>query len=447
MARLVRFRVLEGIAVVTLDAPPVNALSAKLRAGLWDVIERIDANDDINGAVLLGSDRMFSAGADIREFAGAPAPPSLGQLCARIEGCTKPVIAAAQGLALGGGAEVMLAAHYRLASPEGRIGLPEVSLGLVPGAGGTQRLPRLIGADRALQMIVSANVIDAVAAHSVGLIDAVVKGDLASGAITFARRLVARGQGPRRTCDQRKHLINGRAHLDVIAKARETFATSPLHAVERAIDCIEVAPLLPFETALEFEGDAFMRCLDNPQSVALRHLFMAERKIDDALIERDGSAFRPVVPMGKAVVARLSGAMRKAADFLVSQGTSEAKIDSAMVAYGFRTGPFGGKQAGPENDQIARRLIAAMVVEGAACVAQQAVQRASDVDALAAHGLGFPRRKGGPMRAAQSLGLIELRKDMRVWAEDSEVWAVPELLDEAIKDARGFDAIGVLVLS
>jgi len=334
----------------------------------------------------------------------------------------------------------MLAAHYRLASPDGRIGLPEVSLGLVPGAGGTQRLPRLIGAQRALQMIISTNAIDATAAHSAGLIDGVVQGDLASGAVTFARHLLERDQGPRRTCDQRKHFTDGRAHQDVIAKARDAFASNPLHAVERAVDCVEMAPLLPFETAMAFEADAFARCMEHSQSLALRHLFIAERKIDDALMERDGTAFRPVAPMGKAVVARLRGAMRKAAEFLVKQGATETEIDGAMVAYGFRKGPFGTKEAGQPNDAISYKLLAAMMVEGAACLAEQAVQRASDVDALAAHGLGFPRRKGGPMRASQSLGLIALRKDMREWAKEADIWAVPELLNEAIKDARGFDA-------
>ena len=447
MASLVRFRVLEGIAVVTLDAPPVNALSTRLRAGLWEVFERIDGNDDIKAVAFLASGALFSAGADIREFGIQPKPPSLSQVCSRIEGGTKPVVAATHGLTLGGGVELLLAAHYRLAAPQGQIGLPEVSLGLVPGAGGTQRLSRLIGAERALEMIISTNTIDAAAAHGLGLIDEIVQGDLASGAVSFARNLLARGQGPRRTCDQRKHFADGHAHQVVIAQARETCKSNPLHAVARAIDCVEAAPLLPFDAALDLEADAFVRCLGHPQSLALRHLFVAERKIDAALIERVDTAFRPVAPMGKAVVARLRGAMKKAAEVLVLHGRTEVEIDGATVSYGFRKGPFGGKDAGPRNDDISRRLLAALVVEGAACVDEQVVRRPSDVDALAAHGMEFPRHKGGPMRAAQSLGLIGLRNDMRAWAEDDAIWTVPALLDDAIKDARGFDATGVLVLS
>ncbi|MCF2870301.1 enoyl-CoA hydratase-related protein [Octadecabacter sp. G9-8] len=442
MARLVRFRVLEGIAVVTLDAPPVNALSGPLRAGLWEVLTRIDANDDIKAAVLMASGRMFSAGADIREFGAPERQPSLPQLCDRIEACTKPVVAAIHGQALGGGAEIALAAHFRLADAEARIGLPEVALGLIPGAGGTQRLTRLIGAKRALQMIISTNSIDSTSAHRIGLIDGLVQGDLGSGAIAFAKRLVERGQKPRRTSENRSQFKDARAHQSAIAEARTALRDNPLHAPLRAVDCVEAAAVLPFQAALAFEADAFARCLDHPQSVALRHVFMAERKIDNALIERDGTAFRPVDPMGKSIVQRLRKAMRAAADHLVENGASEAQVDGAMVAYGFRKGPFGSKDNSTANDTIARQLIAALVAEGGACVEENAVQRPSDIDVLAVHGLGFPRRMGGPLRAVQTTGLIGLRTSMREWAENSDIWAVPMMLDDAIKDARGFDALG-----
>jgi len=376
MARLVRFRVLDGVAVVTLDAPPVNALSKPIRGGLWEVFGRINENDDIKAAVLMASGRMFSAGADFREFDSKAGEPSLPQLCNRIEACTKPVIAAIHGQALGGGAELVLAAHYRLASPDARIGLPEVALGLIPGAGGTQRLPRLIGAERALQMMISTSAIDAGSAHRVGLVDGIVQGDLGSGAIAFAQDLVAKGQGPRPTRSNRTHLIDARTFQAAIAKVRTSLAQNPLHAPQRVVDCVEACALLPFDAALAFEEDAFER------------------------------------------------------------------IDAAMLAYGFRKGPFGGKDAGSNDDEIARRLMAALVVEGLACLAEQAVQRPSDIDALAVHGLGYPRRCGGPLRAAQTDGLIALRKDMRIWTEQSDIWMVPELLDEAIKDAKGFDALG-----
>ncbi|AGI66982.1 putative enoyl-CoA hydratase family protein [Octadecabacter antarcticus 307] len=442
MARLVRFRILDGVGIATLDAAPVNALSAPLRAGLWEAFSRIDANPDVKAAVLIASGRMFSAGADIRELDGSAKQPSLAQLCDRIEACTKPVVAAVHGSALGGGAELLLAAHYRLAAPDAKIGLPEVALGLVPGGGGTQRLPQLIGAARALQMMISTAMIDASVAHRSQLVDAIVQGDLASGAIAFALNLIEQGKGPRQTRDNRSHLMEGLAYSAAIAKGRAALAGNPLHAPERVLDCVEAAGLLPFDAGLAFEADAFARCLAHPQSIALLHVFMAERKIDSALIKREGTAFRPVDPMGKSVVRRLRKAMRTAAEHQVLGGASVDDVDGAMVAYGFRAGPFGRKGDAVQNDTIARRLVAALLVERAACVAENAVQRASDIDALAVHGLGFPRRAGGPMRAMQSAGLIGVRKDLRVWGEDSTIWAAPDLVDQAIKDARGFDALG-----
>ena len=442
MARLVRFRVLDGIAVVTLDAPPVNALSQPIRGGLWEVFGRINDNDDIKAAVLMASGRMFSAGADFREFEGPVGQPSLPQVCNRIEACRKPVIAAVHGQALGGGAELMLASHYRLATPDARIGLPEVALGLLPGAGGTQRLPRLIGAERALQMIVSTSSIDAGIAHRMGLVDGLVQGDLGSGAIAFAQNLIAKGEGPRPTRDNRSRMKYARAYQDEITKARTSLADNPLHAPQRVLDCVEAAALLPFDAALALEEDAFERCMRHPQSVALRHMFLAERKVDAALIERDGAAFKPVDPMGKSTVQRLRRAWRRAGQYLIDHhGKSEADIDAAMRAYGFRRGPFGAREGSAQDEEISLRLMAALVVEGLACVDEQAVQRPSDIDALAVHGLGYPRRHGGPLRAAQTHGLVALRTKMRDWAEESDLWAVPKLLDEAVKDAKGFDAL------
>lgn len=441
MARVVRFRVLDGVAVVTLDAPPVNALSAPLRAGLWDVLGRCGENPDIKAIVITATGKMFSAGADIREFGATARPPSLPQLCDLIETHSKPVVVAVQGQALGGGAEVALAAHYRIATQDARLGLPEVSLGLVPGAGGTQRLTRLIGAEPALQMMLSTSSMDSAAAHRLGLVDAVVQGDIASGAIAFARHLIQGGQGPRRTRDNRAHLTDGRAHQGVVGKARATLSHNPLYAPARVIDCVEAAGLLPFDAGLAFEADAFARCMDHPQSVALRHVFMAERKIDSVLLDRRDGGFHPVAPMGMGVLQRLRGALRSAANHLVQTGTSKGDIDAALQSYGFRKGVFDADGAPKENQQIIGAILGALVAEGGVCVQDQAVQRPSDIDALCVHGLGFPRHMGGPMRAAQSVGLIRLRQDMRNLAQDNPIWTVPELVDAAIKDARGFDAL------
>ncbi|MEL6959189.1 MAG: enoyl-CoA hydratase-related protein [Pseudomonadota bacterium] len=441
MARVVRFRVLDGIAVVTLDAPPVNALSPEVRAGLWEAFGRIADNDDISAAVLVAEGALFSAGADIREFDATPVPPSLSQLCSRIEDCTKPVVAGLHGQVLGGGAELALAAHYRLATEDVRFGLPDVSLGLVPGGGGTQRLPRLIGPERALQLLISTQSIDSAAAHQIGVLDGKVDGDLTSAVVRFAQGLVAAGKGPRPTRKDRRFLKDGRAYQTQVTKARAALAQNPLHAPQRVIDCVEAAALLPFEAGLALEEDALARCLAHPQSIALRHVYVAERQADSALLDREGAAFKPVEPMGKSAVQRLRTALRSAADDLVSLGHADpARIDGALIDYGFRKGPYGGKDAA-RDAALARRLVAAMMVEGAGLVEEGAVQRPSDVDALAVHGMGFPRRQGGPMRAAQTMGLLQLRQDMREWESDSARWAAPELLNRAVLEAGGFDAV------
>jgi len=414
MARLVRFRVIEGIAVVTLDAPPVNALSLNLRRGLWETLARIEEQSDIKGAVLMASGAMFSAGLDIRELDGEQSQPSLSQLCTKIEDCSKPIAAAISGQALGGGTELILACHYRLGGPDARV--------------------------RALQLMISTQSVDSGSAHRTGLFDGIVQGDLASGGVAFVQNVLEGGEGLIRTRDKRKHFADGPGYSAAIAKAKTALAKNKLFAPHRIIDCVEAAWLLPFDAGLIFEQDAFARCLDNPQSTALRHVFMAERKIDAALVKRSGNAFNPVEPIGKSVVQRLRSTMEAAAKHMVRNGADQNEIDEAMVAYGLRKGPFGGKTAGLANPGLARQIVAALMVEGAACVEQGAVQRPSDIDALAVHGIGFPRRHGGPMRSAQTGGLIALRKDMRVWAADSEIWAVPDLLDQAIKDAAGFDA-------
>ncbi|NBD29406.1 MAG: hypothetical protein GVY31_05135 [Alphaproteobacteria bacterium] len=443
MARQVRFRVLDGVAIVSLDAPPVNALSTHVRSALWHVFQRIESQSEIRAAVLRAEGALFSAGADIREL-GLPhwAEPTPRQLCDLIESCSKPVVACLHGQALGGGAELLLAAHYRVSDAGGRLGLPEVSLGLLPGAGGTQRLPRLAGAELALRLMVSGQSIPAPDALRLGLLDGIVEGDPASGAVAFARKLVAEGKGPRPTRDRRDRLADARSYQAHVAKGRRDLAQSPLFAPHLIADCVEAAALLPFEAGQAFEQDAFDRCRAHPQSLALRHVFLAERRIDKALLRREDGAFKPTDPDGRAVVLRMRKALRAAAQALVdSTDMDAARIDAAMVAYGFRKGIFGGKPDPADGAAIMRRLVAALISEGAAVMAEGQVARPSDIDAMAVHGLGYPRRMGGPCRAAQTMGLIGLRSDMRGWAEENPIWAPPTMLDEAIKQAAGFDAL------
>ena len=178
------------IAVVTVNNPPVNALGTAVRQGLFAAMEQVDADDAIKAAIIIGSGRTFPAGADIREFGQSPQPPALWEVCTRIEETTKPVIAALHGTALGGGLEISLGAHYRIADPKARVGLPEVLIGVMPGAGGTIRLPRLIGHSRAMDLILTGRAVDAQEALQMGLANRLVEdGEALAGAIELATLL------------------------------------------------------------------------------------------------------------------------------------------------------------------------------------------------------------------------------------------------------------------
>ena len=269
----VRGRLHDGVLVVTIDSPPVNATSASVRAGLLAAVEAANADAGIAALVLTGAGKIFIGGADIREFGQPAVDPILPDVISAIENSGKVVVAAINGAALGGGLEVALGAHARIAAPSASLGLPEVKLGLVPGAGGTQRLPRLIGADKALDMITSGRALKAQDALSVGLVDRIAAGTLLDEAIAFARSLT--GAPPRRTgrlpVPVTDRAAFERARDAVLAKARG--ATAPREAarlVELSIDHL-------LEAGLAEERATFLKLRDSEEAAALRHLFFAER--------------------------------------------------------------------------------------------------------------------------------------------------------------------------
>ncbi len=447
MSRQVKFRVKDGVAIVTLAHPPVNALGTEMRQGLWDVFGRIATHDQVRAVIVIAEGDLFSAGADIREFGAKPARPTLRQVFDRIEDCPHPVVAGLHGATLGGGAELALACHYRLAAPGSMIGLPEVTLGLVPGAGGTQRLPRLIGAEAALALMLGGRTISVDEARKAGLIDGIAAGHLPSVAFSFASELAQKGAGPRPTRARRDGMVDGAAYLAKVTERRKALATSRFFAPKQVIDCVEAALLLPFEAGQAFEADAFDRCRTNPQSRALRHMFVAERRIADDLLPRaDGP--RTPTPAAEPILRQLRGALGAASAHLAQGGGDRDQIDSAALAFGLAHTPFSGGTpgaTGPEVEMIQRRLIAAMMAEGARMVGTGIVPRASDIDALAVHGMGFPRWRGGPMKAAHLMGLLPLMREMEGWAQESSLWSVPRLLREAVKYADGFDALPLVV--
>src|SRR5438105_4142682 len=279
------------VAVVTVDNPPVNALKHEVRAGLAEALGQARDDGAVKAVVIACAGRTFFAGADITEFGKPPQAPSLHDVIAAIEAMPKPVIAALHGTALGGGFELALACHFRVAAPGARVGLPEVKLGLLPGAGGTQRLPRLVGPEKALQMIVTGEPIGAAEAGGDGIIDEIVEGDLTAAAIDFARRVVREGRPLRLVRDREERLIG-----EGFADAAEML-TRRLRGREAPAACVEAvrnAIVLPFEEGLKREAELFRKLVAGAQSKAQRHIFFAEREAAKVPGIPEGTKPRPI---------------------------------------------------------------------------------------------------------------------------------------------------------
>jgi 3-hydroxyacyl-CoA dehydrogenase len=278
MAEAVSVEIVDGIAIVTVDNPPVNALSAAVRVGLLEAVERVGTDPALRGMVVAGQGRAFIAGADITEFNRPPVPPALGDVILALERCPKPVVAAIHGVALGGGYEVALGCDLRLVGPRAKIGLPEVKLGILPGAGGTQRTPRLIGAEAALRMITSGEHIPAAEAVSRGLADELVEGDLLSAARAAVDRLAAAPLPPR--VGQRSERLTAPGAREAFEAAAKTLAGRAAQEpqIARIIDSIRNTFELPLEAGLAKEREYNGPLRDSPQSKALRYAFFAERE-------------------------------------------------------------------------------------------------------------------------------------------------------------------------
>ncbi|MGJ4901486.1 3-hydroxyacyl-CoA dehydrogenase NAD-binding domain-containing protein [Bradyrhizobium sp. HKCCYLRH2060] len=267
------------IGIVTIDSPPVNALSAAVRGGILDNVKAAIDDPAIKAIVLTCGGRTFIAGADITEFGKPPKPPALNDVLSTIENSPKPVIAAIHGTALGGGLEVALACHYRVATKEAKLGLPEVKLGLLPGAGGTQRLPRAVGPELAVKMIVAGDPIGAAEALKAGLIEEIVEGP-ASGGEAFARKVVAENRPLRKLRDDDSKIAAAKADRSIFtnAVAAITKKSRGLEAPFAAADAVGYAIDLPFDEGLKREREGFLKLLTSDQSKAQRYAFFAERE-------------------------------------------------------------------------------------------------------------------------------------------------------------------------
>jgi 3-hydroxyacyl-CoA dehydrogenase len=289
------------IAVLTLNSPPVNALSAGVRDGLALGVNQAMADPAVKAIVLICEGRTFIAGADITEFGGAMKGASLLEVQNTIENSTKPVIAAIHGTALGGGLEVALTCHYRVAVPSARCGLPEVNLGLLPGAGGTQRLPRIVGAQKALEMMTSGQHVPAKSCLEIGLVDELVEeGKLRDGALAFAKKVLAEGRPLKRVRDLNDKMKADRAHPEIFEAFRKANARKfrGFLAPEYNIRCIEAAVNLPFDEGLAVERKLFGELMGGTQSAAQRYSFFAERQAQKIPDVPDDTPVIPVNSVG-----------------------------------------------------------------------------------------------------------------------------------------------------
>ena len=271
----------DDVLVITIENPPTGALSSEVRQHLWSEIEAADADETIVGIVITGGDKMFATGAGLQEESGEETQ-SLAALCDRIEACSKPVAAAIAGSALGGGLEVALAAHLRIATPAARLGAPDITLGVLPNAGGTQRLPKVIGGVAALKLLLSGRAVSGDVAKKLGLVDVLESGDLVSAAIAQVTHAAKSDAPLLKSSVRRDRLGEGTDFLEAVATHRRAAESSPLDAPMRMIECVEAALLLPYDVGRGIEETAFEDLVGSEHSKSLRHIFAAERQLQAA---------------------------------------------------------------------------------------------------------------------------------------------------------------------
>jgi 3-hydroxyacyl-CoA dehydrogenase len=284
MSDLVQLSKSGDIAIITINNPPVNALGPGVPEGIAQAVEQIEKDDSVKAAVLIGAGATFVAGADIKEFGKIvsgqrPRGEGLRPLLSRIENCRKPIVMAIHGNAFGGGLELAMAGHYRVAAPAAQVGQPEVKLGIIPGAGGTQRLPRLAGVAKAVQMCAQGNPVSAREALDAGILDRIIEGDLLAGAVSFAWEIV--GKPAPRARDRNNRLGTPEENQPIFVAARDLARKKQrgMIAPTAAIDSVEAATRLPFDEGLDYEQKRFMDCLFSDQSKALIHVFFGEREV------------------------------------------------------------------------------------------------------------------------------------------------------------------------
>jgi len=307
MTQLLDYAVEGGVAVLSMNHPPTNALTAELRAAVYDALQTALADKMVGAIALLGSGAEFSAGRDYSELGKPIAHPNLAELCAAIETAGKPVVAGLSGAVMGGGLELAWACHYRVALSSTQVAMPEVALGVMPGAGGTQRAPRLLGADTALNILLSGVMMPITSAEVAGMVDEIVEGDLREATVLFALNCIAKYKPARPTADATGGIADFQAFQAGVSKWEKRIDPRGQDAALAILECVKAAPLLPFEVGLEFERERFEELVTSDQSRALRHVALAERRAT-RLPEMHQADPRPVKILGVVVGADRVGA-------------------------------------------------------------------------------------------------------------------------------------------
>lgn len=339
MSDLVQLTNTDGIAIVTINNPPVNALSSAVASGIAAAVAQIEKDDTVEAVVFIGAGRTFIAGADIKEFGERTSGKvicreSLKPLLMRIEDLSKPVVMALHGTAFGGGLELAMAGHYRIALPGTQVGQPEVKLGIIPGAGGTQRLPRMAGVAKAVEMCAQGAPVSAEDALKSGILDRFVQGDLLTTAIAFAKEVAAKPSP--KTRERNDKLGTPEQNATIFTAARETARRKQrgLLAPIAAIDAIESATKLPFEDGCQIEEELFTRCLFSDQSKALIHAFFGERevvKIPDVPKDTPTLSIKSVGVVGAGTMGGIAMVFVNAGIPVLLKETDQAALDRGLA--------------------------------------------------------------------------------------------------------------------
>ena len=330
----VRYEVRDGVALLTIDFPPVNAIGYPVRAGMLQRLEQALADPAASAIVFVGANDRFIAGSDIREFGKPKQPPELATVLEAMERATKPIVIGIDGHALGGGLEFAMAAHYRVAARRAKLGLVEVNLGLLPGGGGTQRLPRLVGPEAALDLILNARHVTATKAFELGIVDEVTDGDVTAAALAFARGRAAQGGPWPVVIERADRIADFDPALFETVRSRNAAKWKGMVAPFQIVNCVEAATRLPPKEGLTFEREAFKVCLEAPSRPAQIHLFFAERaaaKVDGA----DGIKPRPIRSVGIIGAGTMGGgiamSVANAGLPVVLVDASQAGLDAGLT--------------------------------------------------------------------------------------------------------------------